>query len=164
MDDVRAMSTVALVSALGALSAPSALAGRSLTFTVGTQQGPTVAHPHQRTGGVGDSYASSLVLVNGAGAQLGKPAWARVGTMEFRYTMRKQCAPAATACVATADFATVSILPGGTVLASGTSLAISAATITIPVTGGTGRYAGATGTITISPSSRKISIYALHLP
>jgi hypothetical protein len=160
---VRAISTVALVVALGAFLGPAGLAGHSLTFTVGTRQGPTIAHPRP-PGGAGDWYASSLQLLNRTAAQLGKPAHSRVGMMEFTYTIRKQCPSLKGTCVATADFDTVSMLPGGTVLASGTSLSISATTITIPVTGGTGRYAGASGTVTISPSSRKLSTYQLELP
>ena len=161
---VRAISTVALVVALGALLVPAGLARRSLTFTVKTRQGPTTAHPHPPSGGVGDSYVSSLELVNRKVAQFGKPAYAPIGTMEFTYTIRKQCSSSKGTCVATADFDTVSTLPGGTVLASGRSISISDPTITIPVTGGSGRYVGATGTVTISPSSRKISTYELELP
>jgi len=161
---VRAISTVAFVVALGSLLVPTGFAGGVLTFTVKTRQGPTTAHPHPPSGGVGDSYASSLELLNRKVAQLGKPAHSPVGTMEFTYTIRKQCMSFEVTCVATADFATVSLLPGGTVLASGRSIPISDPTITIPVTGGTGRYAGATGTVTISPSSRKTSTYELMLP
>jgi hypothetical protein len=161
---VRVISTVALVVALGALLVPAGRAGRRLTFTVKTRQGPTIAHAHVPAGGAGDSYASSLELLNRKVAQFGKPAWTRIGSMEFSYTPRNQCPSAARACVATADFDTVSMLPGGTVLASGKSISISNPTITIPVTGGTGRYAGATGTVTISPSSRKLSTYELELP
>jgi hypothetical protein len=161
---VRAISTLTLAVVGGALLAPTGLAGRRVTFAVSTRQGPTVAHPHAPAGGAGDWYGSSLELLNRRLAQLGKPAHARVGTMEFRYTIRKQCAASDRTCIATADIDTVSVLPGGTVLASGKSIPISATTITIPVTGGTGRYAGAAGTVTISPSSRKLSTYALELP
>ncbi len=161
---MRAISTLALLVALGAVLAPAGLAGGSLTFTVSTRQGPTTAHPHPPSGGTGDSYVSSLELLNRKAAQLGKPAHSAIGTMEFTYTLRKQCPASQPSCVATADFDTVSMLPGGTVLASGKSISISETTITIPVTGGTGRYAGATGTVTISPSSQKISTYDLELP
>jgi hypothetical protein len=161
---VRAISTVALVVALGALLVPTGLAGRSLTFTVKTRQGPTLARPQAPAAGASEWYASSLELLNPNVAQFGKPAHSPVGTMEFTYTNRKQCPSSQVRCVATADFDTVSTLPGGTVLASGKSISISAPTITIPVTGGTGRYAGATGTVTISPSSRKLSTYQLELP
>jgi hypothetical protein len=161
---VRVISTAALVVALGALLVPTGLAGGILTFAVKTRQGPTTAQPHPPSGGVGDSYVSSLELLNRKVAQLGKPAHSPIGTMEFTYTIRKQCTSFEVTCVATADFDTVSMLPGGTVLASGRSIPISDTTITIPVTGGTGRYAGATGTVMISPSSRKISTYELRFP
>ncbi len=153
-----------LVAVLAAVAASSASASRSLVFTVKTKQGPTVAHPHAPAGGVGDSYESSLTLANAGIPQLGRPARATVGTMQFTYTIRKQCTSFSPKCVATADFTTVTMLPGGTVRAGGKGISIANPEIVIPVTGGTGRYEGAHGTVSISPTSEKLSTYRLRLP
>ncbi|HEY4348895.1 MAG TPA: hypothetical protein VGM80_15030, partial [Gaiellaceae bacterium] len=75
-----------------------------------------------------------------------------------------QCTSFGRQCASTADFDTVTMLPGGTVIASGKAISISRPTITIPVVGGTGRYEGARGTITISPSSTKFSTFRLIIP
>ena len=114
-----------LVAVLAAVAASSASASRSLVFTVKTKQGPTVAHAHPPAGGVGDSYDSSLALANAGLPQLGRPARASVGTMQFTYTIRKQCTSFSPKCVATADFTTVTTLPGGTVKAAGKSISIA---------------------------------------
>ena len=153
-----------LVAVLAAVAASSASASRSLVFTVKTKQGPTVAHPHPPAGGVGDSYESSLTLANAGIPQLGRPARATVGTMQFTFTIRKQCMSFSPKCVATADFTTVTTLPGGTVRAGGKGISIAYPEIVIPVTGGTGRYKGAHGTVSISPTSEKLSTYRLRLP
>jgi hypothetical protein len=153
-----------VVALLAAVVASDASASRSLVFTVKTKQGPTVAHPHPPPGGLGDSYNSSLALVNAGIPQLGRPARAVVGTMQFTYTIRKQCTSFTPRCHATADFTTVTMLPGGTVKAAGKSISIANPEIVIPVTGGTGRYRGAHGTVSISPTSEKLSIYRLLLP
>jgi hypothetical protein len=162
-DGVRAIVTASLVLACGIALAPHAGATSTLSFTVETLEGLTTVHPHPPAGGVGDAYASTLELVNDGMSQLGKGARAKVGTMQFTYTIRRQCAVAA-GCVSTADFDTVTTLPGGKVIASGRSIPISSATITIPVTGGTGRFVGAKGSVTISPTRTKRSTYTLELP
>jgi hypothetical protein len=152
------------VAVLATAVTASASASRSLVFTVKTKQGPTVAHPHPPAGGIGDSYDSSLTLVNAGIAQLGRPRHATVGTMQFTYTIRKQCTSFSPRCHATADFTTVTMLPGGTVKAGGRSISIANPEIVIPVTGGTGRYKGARGTVSISPTSEKLNTYRLRLP
>lgn len=147
------------------IGATVAGAATPLHFTLRTMQGPTsVASAGRASSAVAETYLSTLTLLNAGAAQLGKPAWAQVGTMRFSYVPRKHCTAYGTVCDKTADFSSVSVLPGGTVLASGVGLSIANPTITIPVVGGTGRYAGASGTVTISPSSTKVSIYRLELP
>src|SRR6185437_13339946 len=111
-----------------------------------------------------DSFDSSLRLVNGALPQLGRRAHAKVGMMQFTYTIRRQCTSFEQTCVASADFETLTTLPGGTVTAAGKRISIARPTIVIPVVGGTGRYAGAHGTVTISPMSTKLSTFHLVLP
>jgi len=151
---------------LGVLAAVAS-AATPLAFTLRTTQGPTsVATAGQAASSSvsGETFVSTLTLLNGASPQLGKRAWAKVGTMRFSYVMRKHCSSYGTVCGKTADFSSVTVLPGGTVLASGEALSIANPTITIPVVGGTGRYAGASGSVTISPTSSKINVYRLELP
>ena len=159
---MRLALTAAVAAA--ACAAASASAAHSLVLTVKTTQGSTVAHPHPPAGGVGDTYESSLVLRNAGVARLGKGPHATLGTMRFAYTIRHQCSSFSHACSASADFRTVTRLPGGTVSAGGNGISIATPEIAIPVTGGTGRYRGATGTVTISPAAEKLSTYRLRLP
>ncbi len=160
---MRRLSALVCAVVASVSFAAGAVAGSTLRFTVKTVQGPTAAHPHPPAGGVGDTYVSSLKLVNAGIAQLGKGARAKVGTMQFTYTIRKQCTSFTRTCVATADFNTVTTLPGGKVVANGKAISIANPTITIPVVGGTGHFAGARGTVTISPTSTKLSTYKLTL-
>ncbi|HEY4348821.1 MAG TPA: hypothetical protein VGM80_14650, partial [Gaiellaceae bacterium] len=83
---MRAPGTVALVAALAGLVAASGVAASPLVFTVKTRQGPTAVHPHPPLGGVGDSYVSSLRLVNAGIPLFGKGRHSTVGTMQFTYT------------------------------------------------------------------------------
>jgi hypothetical protein len=162
---VRTFAALAAVALLGVLAAPTSFAGSSLDFTLKSVQGPTTAHPHPPVGGVGDTYVSSLTLKNTGIAQLGMGARDKVGTMQFTYTIRKQCLGALNRkCKATADFNTVTRLPGGTVTANGKAISIATPTIMIPVVGGTGRYKGASGSVSISPAASKLSTYKLSLP
>ena len=161
---MRLLTAAVCAVLAAALFAAGAVAERTLAFTLEETQGPTAAHPHPPAGEVGDTFVSSLALTNAAAPQLGKRPWASVGTMQFTYTIRHECASLGTRCVPTADFDTVTTLPGGTVVADGHALSIARPTITIPVVDGTGRYAGARGTVTISPTSTKVSRYKLTLP
>ena len=102
--------------------------------------------------------------MNRKAPQLGLAPHAVAGSMRLNYTIRHQCAAFTPSCTETADFATTSTLPGGTVVANGSRISIAQSTITIPVVGGTGRYKGVTGTISISPSSTKRSVFTLRLP
>jgi hypothetical protein len=164
---MRLVRRLVLAAAAACALAAAASAATPLAFTLRTTQGPTsvATAAHAASSSLaGEAYVSTLTLLNGATPQLGKRAWAQVGTMRFSYVMRKHCTSYGTVCDKTADFSTVSVLPGGTVLASGEAISIAHPTITIPVVGGTGRYAGASGTVTISPSSTKINVYKLQLP
>lgn len=143
---------------------PLSNAATTVSYTFKTRRGPAVRHAHPPRGAVGDSYDSTLVLRNAGLAQLGAGRHARVGSMQLGYTIRRQCTAFAKKCVATADFDTVTRLPGGKVLAGGRSISIATPNIRIPVTGGTGRFDNARGWVTISPSSTRISTYVLTLP
>jgi predicted metal-binding membrane protein len=128
-----------------------------------TAQGPNKRHPHPPPGDAGDTFDSSLILFN-LGPQFGKPAKKMVGSMRFSYTLRKVCSGFTSKCSATADFETTTTLPGGTIVAGGRGISIAKPTITVPVTGGTGRYAGARGTVTMGPLSTETNVYRLTLP
>ena len=152
---MRVLSALAVGALAFSLTAASS-AVTKLDYTFKTRQGPTTSHPHPPPGGRGDTYDSSLVLENAGIAQFGKGRHAQVGAMRFIYTIRRQCTSFAATCVAT--------LPGGTVVAGGTAISIASRNIRIPVLGGTGRYKGATGAVTISPTSTEISTYRLTVP
>jgi hypothetical protein len=165
MRRVLAGCLAALLGASAASAATGGSAGGSiLTLSFKTRQGPTMVDPHPPVGETGDTFDSSLELVNRMTAQLGVGPHAVAGSMRFSYTIRRQCAAFTPKCVATADFNTVSNLPGGTVIARGANVSIADPTITIPVVGGTGLYRRATGTVSISPTSTKRSIFSLTLP
>jgi hypothetical protein len=163
---MRLLGALVLAVLSGWVSLGGASAANPVVFNHKKTPGPPP--PASATGlhasEVGETFVSSLALANAGSPQLGRGAWAQVGTMRFSYTIRRQCAAFGPLCDATADFATVSALPGGTLIAGGRAISIAYQTITIPVIGGTGRYAGARGTVTISPSSRKVSVYRLELP
>jgi len=151
--------------ALAALALiPLSGAATKVTYTFKTRQGTPSHHVHPPSGAIGDTYDSTLVLRNAGIAQLGAGRHARAGSMKLTYTIRRQCTAFSKRCVATADFATITTLPGGKVLAGGRSISIATPSIRIPVTGGTGRFAHVRGSVTISPSSTRISTYELTLP
>lgn len=65
----------------------------------------------------------------------------------------------------TATFAGSAVLPDGTLKLNGVVKPISANVLSIPVTGGTGKYAGAHGYLLIGPGSKQAeNVYALTLP
>ena len=169
-DNARVIRRPFLVTLLGLLLLAAVVAacasGKSvLTITVSSVQGLPKTHAHPPAGPVGDTTDSTLTLSNGSVAQLGKAAFAKVGTMALEYTIRHECSgfnPGK--CTATADFKTLSTLPGGTITADGKKISISKPTIVIPVTSGTGRFAGATGTVSISPAQKRQNVYRLTLP
>jgi hypothetical protein len=144
--------------------APLSAASARLSYTFKTRQGVIAHHAHPPGGGAGDTYESSLALRNAGIAQLGLGSHANAGSMKLGYTIRRQCRAFTKSCVATADFHTVTTLPGGTVLADGKAISIATPEIRIPVTGGTGRFRGARGLVTISPASTRISTYRLTVP
>jgi hypothetical protein len=65
----------------------------------------------------------------------------------------------------TARFDGTTRLPGGTLRVEGDVRPTASGGLTIPVVGGTGRYASATGTLTVGPGDRKVlNTYTLTLP
>jgi hypothetical protein len=143
---------------------PLSGASTKLSYTFKSRQSTAVRQQHPPGGAIGDTYVSTLALRNAGIAQLGAGRHAEIGSMALSYTIRRQCTAFSKKCVATADFHTVTTLPGGTVRAGGRSISIASPSIRIPVTGGTGRFENARGYVTISPSSTRLSTYVLTLP
>jgi hypothetical protein len=64
-----------------------------------------------------------------------------------------------------ASYVGVAQLPDGTIRLAGIVLLIEGGGIRIPVTGGTGRYEGAKGTLSVEPGdTRVLNVYELTLP
>jgi hypothetical protein len=153
----------ALALAAAAVTSVAA-AGTPVTIVVTTKQGPTVQHAHPPATEVGDTFDSSLVLLNPKHVrQFGLRGKAKVGTMSFSYTIRSQCRAFEPTCRSRADIETTSTLPDGTIDAAGKDVTIAKPTISVTVTGGTGRYAGAHGTLTMGPASTGTNVYRLEL-
>jgi len=147
------------------LLTPLSTASTKRSYTFKTRQGPTAHTAHPPAGTVGDTFDSTLVLRNAGLAQLGGGTHAKVGSMKLSFTIRKACSGLTNAkCDARADIETVSTLPGGNVTAGGRLVSIVEPSIRIPVTGGSGRFRGARGWVTISPSASKLSTFELTLP
>ncbi len=105
----------------------------------------------------GDVIWQKSVLRNAA-AQFGKPKGARVGSDTGTVTIVSRTL---------VDNKGVSVLPGGTIRIAGRTKA-TGTTLTLPVTGGTGRYAGARGKLDVrsldASGTRASNVYRLTLP
>jgi hypothetical protein len=109
----------------------------------------------------GDTAVSKGVLRNKV-AQFGKPAGAIVGRDRATYTI-----------VSTSVYRIdgVATLPGGTIVTRGRVRQVASTGAVAPITGGTGRYARARGTITgtsgggtATGAIRSTNVYRLTLP
>ena len=88
--------------------------------------------------------------------QFGKRKGARVGTDQGTMTFTSPT---------TARFEGKASLPGGSVRIKGNVTPIAGGGLEIPVVGGTGRYAAATGTLTVGPGEKRVlNVYKLTLP
>jgi hypothetical protein len=103
----------------------------------------------------GDSVVQSDKLLNVA-AQFGKKAGATVGSDSGTMTFTSARA---------ARFDGKAVLPGGTLTLAGQVLPLSGGGVSIPVTGGTGRFRGAHGILRVGPgSARSLNTYTLTFP
>lgn len=100
----------------------------------------------------GDLLRSRSRLLNVA-RQFGKPAGARVGSDEARIVVTG---------ARTARVEGVATLPGGTIRFAGAIRLDS--NLPIPVTGGTGRYVHARGTLFVGEGDTPLNTYHLRLP
>lgn len=106
----------------------------------------------------GDWQAARDNLRN-AVPQFGKPAKALVGTDQATMTLVR-----IEGLEYTFRVSGIAHLPGGTVAFGGRFTTAFRAPITVAVTGGTGRYAGARGTTTNNPGTSTLNTFHLLLP
>ena len=126
-------------------------------------QQATFRHPHPPDGDPGDSFSTTLVLIN-IGEQLGKATGRRVGTMSFAYTLSGACGADSPGCRGTTDIQTVSKLPGGTIAANGVKVPLGVRPFVVKVISGTGAFKGASGSVAIAPFFQSTETYTLSVP
>jgi hypothetical protein len=104
----------------------------------------------------GDTVTFKDDLLNAA-AQFGKKVGAKVGTDQGTMTFSSKTS---------ARFTGFATLPGGTVTLDGAVASASdGKSIIIPVTGGTGRYRNAHGTLLVGPGNKRaLNTYTLVVP
>ena len=102
----------------------------------------------------GDTVESRDRLLN-ATKQFGLRSGARVGSDHGRFTYTS---------THSASYAGEATLPGGTVTVRGAVLVRSDGQLMIPVVGGSGKYKGATGFVTIGPGKKRaLNTYELTM-
>lgn len=134
----RLITLTALAAVLGA--PPVAAAARTIEVTSVTVSmvGRDVKPKGPSTG---DSVTYRDRLLNAA-PQFGKRRGAVVGWDQGKLTYRT---------AHTATFAGKATLPGGTLRLSGAVYSTPSGGLVVPIVGGTGRYSGARGTLTVGP-------------
>ena len=159
---MRRAIVIGLVAFLAAAASAQGQRAGNVVVTLRITQGVTLRHPHPPAGDAGDLFSVVLSLYNTT-AEFGKAADAPVGNMTFSYTLQGSCSSAGGSCKGTANIQTVTKLPGGTITANGDKVPIRVPFI-VTVRSGTGRFAGAHGTIEIAPAGSAKNIYKLTLP
>ena len=147
---------VPALAALLALGAAPAHAGGEQTYQV-ISVTTSVHRVDRLPKGVseGDTIASTDRLVN-AKAQFGLRSGAAIGSDRGRFTYTS---------THSATYAGEATLPGGTVTLRGAVLVRADGRLMIPVVGGSGRYRGATGFVTIGPGKKRVlNTYDLNVP
>jgi hypothetical protein len=115
----------------------------------------TLTH-HPPAGPRNDVVVEHDMLVNAKPGQFGQPVGAPVGSDVATITYRTNTSLAIRATAS---------LPGGTILVAGVVTVRPGRPTVVPVVGGTGTYAGATGTETIGTSSDSpLNTYRLSVP
>ena len=149
------VSLVALVAA--ALLVPAAAQAES-TLTIRVVSVSTVLREVDgapKGPSTGDRVIFRDTLRN-AVRQFGKPKGAKVGSDRGVMTFTS---------ANTARFDGSARLPGGTIRLKGDVIPLSENSLAIPVTGGTGRYAGARGVLVVGPGTKQaLNVYQLKLP
>jgi len=140
---------------LGGSALPGPAAGRAASDAVGARtltirvvSVVVATRPHDRPpkgASKGDRIEFEDRLLN-AGAQFGKKANARVGHDAGVMTFTS---------ATTATLSGSAALPGGTIRFNGKLTPTGSGGIRVPVTGGTGKYAHATGTLIVGPGAKR---------
>ena len=154
------MKRVALIGAFcvaGAL-VPTALAAttpKTITLEVTSVGVSVVSHDKAPKGASrGDTIVYHDKLLN-AVAQFGEAKGADVGVDHGTMTFTSAHA---------ARFQGSATLPDGTLTLNGKVTAVASNLLTIPVTGGTGAFVGATGVLVIGPGSKRaLNVYRLTI-
>jgi len=130
------------------LAMPGLAAARHVfTFSAHSLQGKIVRRAEPPAGDVGDVLSSTMQLVNPRTKR-------KLGSMSYTVTMLSGTR---------ARFVTHTSLGDGTIAAAAV-VRLSSMTIVLPVTGGTGTFAGARGTLAFGPVSTRTNVYTLSLP
>ena len=87
-----------------------------------------------------------------------------LGTTTFAYTLQGACSSGGGGCKGTTDIATMTHLPGGSLTANGVKVSLSHPPYIIPISKGTGRFAGAGGQLQIALQGKAFSQYNITLP
>jgi hypothetical protein len=147
---------VVVLAALALLVAPGVARAETLTIQV-TSVVITIKPIDKQPKGTskGDRIVQRNRLLN-AVRQFGKKKGARVGTDSGTLVFTS---------AHSARFVGTTKLPGGTIKLKGVVRPLADGGLQIPVTGGTGRYAEATGTLRVAPGDKKVlNVYQLTLP
>jgi Dirigent-like protein len=155
----RLVVTVATVTALvAALAAPSPARTTKVIRLLSTTTQARYIDRGPKGESPGDAVVSSSRLVN-AVAQFGRPKGALVGLDRGTYTLLKDRKTRLD------GWAT---LPGGKIHVRGVARTLGAKASAVAVVGGTGDFASARGTVTVSPVSSKpdpsLNVYRITLP
>src|SRR5947207_5008506 len=161
MAPVPRVALLAAVALVLIAPAQAVRGGHSETWTLGIIQHGTTRTAHPPLGDEGDVFTTTLLLTNTAAA-LGKPARSSVGAMTFQYVLHGKCSTESCAG-ATADIVAISRLPGGTITASQNRVKLGRPPILVPITKGTGAFAGATGMLAVGAASSPINTYKINL-
>jgi hypothetical protein len=150
------LGRVAVLLAVAALAAPGAAQAESLTIQVTSVVIKVTAIDKKPKGtSKGDRVIQRNKLIN-AVRQFGKPKGARVGTDEGTVTFTS---------AHTNRYDGVARLPDGTIRVKGAVRLLLGGGIRIPIVGGTGRYAAATGVLDVAAGDERVlNVYRLTLP
>ncbi len=159
---LAAILFVLLLSASAVAVSQSATKPSKLVITLRIDQGVTVRHPHPPSGDKGDVFSVNLTLFTIKDEFDAAPN-TRVGNMSFSYLLHGSCSVSIDGrCKGTVDIKTMTKLPGGTITAAANKAPIQQPFV-VSINGGTGKYAGAKGTIVIAPDGAARNIYTIKL-
>jgi hypothetical protein len=152
------MRVLSSVLAVLVFAAASPTAGVARTVLVIRVKSITVSGTHFDASpkglSKGDQFVGRSRLLNAA-RQFGKPVGAVVGSDYSVLTLTSST---------TATVFGVARLPGGTLRFKGGGHLSNGPSPPIPLIGGTGRYAGARGTVVVGPGNTPLNTYRLTLP